>query len=596
MTTPTQAQIVQQMRDGLAITLPDLDTTIGTPVRKMLDVVGEVGAEGYADRYLLEYQYDIEAKQGTDLDDFVALFGQQRLVARRASGTVTFERLVAATVPILIPMSTQLATTTNPVVIVQTVVPAVLPIGETAISIPVQAVIGGAAGNVGPNTVTRRVSTIEASITSFSNISALSGGVDAESDAALRARFRRTVFKNMAGTDQMFLGVALDDPDVSQANILGASKRWREQVHVISGTATSTVPNAKYIYPNSSFVGVNIDGGSLLTVGIDYSFNAGALPPTITSLSGVTMPDGIYDLEFEYLPNASRNDPTTGITNRIDVYVNGVRATDASQTATFKTANVFNNTGGSYLKRSNYERVDGSLPVAGNYFIPLVFSPVTDISVSNQLVINGVTYTEGTHYYLVNDITADGMAPSSYSGIEFRSAGNGNVLAIPANNQQFVVDYIFNAIPRDLEIAFRSWRLVTTDVKVHAAQPIFLNVYLVVILNSGYTSSAVLQELQSKLGDLIAGIGFARTVQVSDLLSMAHQVPGVDAVRFATSADDAVNFGIQHVAADGTTILGSYDDGGTPKRAKDVAVDDDSVPVLNLVSIVVRAQNSFGIV
>jgi hypothetical protein len=595
MTTPTQAQIVQQMRDALAITLPDLDTTIGTPTRKMLDAVGEVGAEGYADRYLLEYQYDVEAKQGADLDDFVALFGQQRLPARRATGTVTFERATAATAPILIPMNSQLATISNPVVLVQTVVPAVLPIGETAISVPVQAVIGGAAGNVGPNSVTRRVSLIEPSITSFSNIAALSGGTDAESDAALRARFRRTVFRNMAGTEQMFLGVALDDQDVTQANVIGASKRWREQIEVIGGTATSTLTNAKYIYPNSSFVGVNIDGGDLLTPGIDYGFNAGVNPPQITEI-GSGMPDGVYDLEFEYLPNASRNDPSSGITNRVDIYVNGTRATEATQTATFKTANVFNNTVGSWLKRSNYLRDDGSMPVAGNYFIPLIFAPVTDISLSNQLVINGITYTEGTHYWLVNDITVNGGTPTSYSGIEFRSTANGNALAIPANNQQFTADYIFNAIPRDLEITYRTWRLVTTDVKVHAAQPIYLNLYFAVILEPGYTSSAVQSELQSKLGAMIAGIGFSRTVQVSDLLALAHQVPGVDAIRFLTDADDAVHFAIQQVAADGTTVLDTFDNGGTPKRATDVAVDDDSVPVLNNVTIVVKAQNSFGTV
>src|SRR2546430_5872118 len=46
---------------------------------------------------------------------------------------------------------------------------------------------------------------------------------------------------------------ATTDRPVTNVNVLGASQRWREQLQVLSGAATSTIPasNAKYIYPGT---------------------------------------------------------------------------------------------------------------------------------------------------------------------------------------------------------------------------------------------------------------------------------------------------------------------------------------------------------
>src|SRR4051794_5411380 len=93
----TQTDIVAQMRAALSVSEPDLDTTIGSTTRKILDAVAEVVAESLIDKLLLDYQYDIDAKSGQDLDDFVALFGFNRLPAKRATGTVIFSRREVAT-------------------------------------------------------------------------------------------------------------------------------------------------------------------------------------------------------------------------------------------------------------------------------------------------------------------------------------------------------------------------------------------------------------------------------------------------------------------------------------------------------------------
>src|SRR4051794_23694788 len=100
----TPSDWAQQMRRALGVSDPDLDTTVGSVTRKIIDVVAEAMSEIDVDKYLLDYQYDIDSKVGTDLDDFVALFGITRLPARRATGSVMFERGSAADTNLLIPI------------------------------------------------------------------------------------------------------------------------------------------------------------------------------------------------------------------------------------------------------------------------------------------------------------------------------------------------------------------------------------------------------------------------------------------------------------------------------------------------------------
>lgn len=590
-------QIVDQMRQSLALADPDVDTTIGSPVRKIFDAVGEAIAEADVDQYLLDYQYDIDAKTGGDLDDFVRLFGFSRFPAKRATGMVTFERATPAPETIMIPLGTQLSTEGVAPVIVQTITPALLITGDTIITVPVQAVIGGSAGNVPANALRRRLTPIEG-ITSFANSVALSGGADAEDDDQLRERFKTTVFRGMAGTEHMFLGISLDDEAVTHASVIGPSKKFRETVEVVAGNAVSTLPaaNIAFVYPDSSVVGADIDIGDILNIGVHYTFNDAANPPEIDSIDSVNMPDGVYDLEYEYVSTASRNDLVNQITNRIDVYVNGVRSTDATEILAFDSALKFNTTGGSPLNRLNFLRGDGlTVPVANNFIVPFAFSPVIDPAKTDSLLIDTDTYVEDTDFWLINDITNVGNAPGSLSGIEIKSIANGATFE-PTDLDTINLDYLFNAVPRDIELAAQAWRMITTDLKVHAAQAMYLDIFLAIIFDSGYPQATVTPEIEAELSRHIATLGLNGVVQVSDLLEMVSRVDGVDAVRFLTNADDAVNYAIQRVSPDGLTVITTYDNGGTPKRAIDVIAGDDEYPLFNSVTIIPQAQNTFGAV
>lgn len=553
---PTSAnEIVARMRQTLSITEPDLDTSIGTTVRKILDAVSEVVAEASIDTYLLDYQYDIETKIGADLDDFVGLFGFNRLQAKRATGVVVFGRGTGATTAISIPFGSQIATEDPTPVVISTLVPAILLPEQDNVSVPVQALLGGGQGNVPANSLRRRVTPLNG-IGSMNNPAALTGGADAETDSQLRDRFKRTVFRNLAGTEHMFLATALDHPNVTHANVIGAGKRHREQIQVVSNRAVSGLVNQayRYIYQDSIVVGPDIDNGQLYTLGVHYTVVGGTAgdPVEIVATMGSTMVNGdVVDVEFIYVPPASRNDPANGITNRVDIWVNGNKAVEASETLAFQ-AQTFTDDAG-FPDLINFRRLDGTKPVVGNYFIRFAFSPVTDPSINGTIQIGSTTYTENTDYWLVNDVTATGGTPTSPSGIELAASTS------PVAGAHATPQYVYNAVPREVDRAVRVWRLITSDVQVHAARPMYLNLHFAIMYTPGFDADGVQTEIEQALSAYVSNIGMNGVVQTSDLLAVASQVAGVDAIRFTHSLDVAgagqtLHYGIERVSSLGNLL------------------------------------------
>ncbi|MCE9565856.1 MAG: baseplate J/gp47 family protein [Planctomycetes bacterium] len=134
----------------------------------------------------------------SDLDSWMADYGFTRLAAVAASGGVTFSRFTA-TQQALIPVGATVQTsdgTQNFAVIADTANSAynatlggyVIPANTASVTIPVQATVAGAGGNVQSGTVTVITSPIPG-VDTATNASAFANGIDAESDAAMRVRF-----------------------------------------------------------------------------------------------------------------------------------------------------------------------------------------------------------------------------------------------------------------------------------------------------------------------------------------------------------------------------------------------------------------------
>jgi uncharacterized phage protein gp47/JayE len=527
----TQDQIVDQMRAALAQSDVDLDTSIGTTTRKILDVVGQAISEAYVDEHVSSYQYDIDSKIGADLDSFVQLFGIARIAARRASGSLTFSRPVGDNSYIPIPVNTLVGTLDPSQVNVITIAGGVIAPGQTSVSVPCQAVLGGTTGNIGAGLMTQLLTNIQG--VRVTNSQALTGGTDGEDDESLRIRWKKTVFRSMVGTEDMYLGIALDDDDAYAANVLGAAKTHTEQIAVVSGAATSENNTSTYNYEDTVIVGNNIDAGDVFLLNYDFTVVPGSNPLQIQKTGGTVsrMQDGIYDLSYKYTPAASRNIPNKHINNRVDVWVAGTRSRDAVQSLRWDPARVFSATSTSDYYNQLYIRLDSSHPTVGNIFIPLHFGPI--LSVPSTLTISGITYNKNVDYWIVHRNDAFGYTPVSLFGLEWRAA------SAPANNPVFTVGsgYAYNEVPSTIQMRIEDSRLIGTDVKVHQAKSMYLRFNLVVMYTPTASISSVKalisQRIQAKLNSTV----FGAVLQASDILAIVAGVPGVDNVRFRDGQD-----------------------------------------------------------
>jgi uncharacterized phage protein gp47/JayE len=602
----TTADFSSNIVAALALTEPTWDTSIGSVTRKIIDAVAGAMAENSIDDHLTQYQYDIDSKSGGALDDFVAVFGQARQQAQRASGVVTFSRpsSLAASQVATIPLGTQVMAATSPPVQVGTIAPAVLALGQTSVDVPVQALQAGPQGNVAAGTLLNLASSVPG-VTTTANSQSLSGGLNQQSDADLRAQFKTTVFRNLAGTLQMYRAMALQtqadptDPTslaVSQVNVLGSRITYREQVQIVSGAASSSITDAAFIYASSIFLGTDIGGGNLQTPGTQYTvtLNNAVYPATLAVTSiGSQTPDGVYDLQFDYVPSYSRNDPfgtrwnsTAYVSDRVDVWVNGQISDSATQSCVFSTAaaQLFNSTANDPMQATRFSKLDGTHPTVGNIFMPLLFGPILSVPVTLSIASN--TYTLGVDYDIVHQSDAFGYTPTSAFGLVWYGGH------APANGTSFSITYNYNAVPSQVQSTIENtWRLLGTDVQVHAGVAHRYRFHLAVVYSRGFSQATVNTGINSALSNLVNSLGFSSALQASDLLQAVHNVPGVDNVRFLTSADDATNYGIQLIYPNGTVGPVSQISG----RAADIYFDDATYPLFDSTRILVKARNTFGV-
>lgn len=135
---------------------------------------------------------------GADLDSWVGDFGVYRQSAMPATGLVTFSRFTA-TLQAVVPIGAQVQSSDGSQTYLVTLDATnanynatlggyVLAAGVSSINVPVQALVGGTAGNAvigGINTIGQAIAGVDTVI----NTAAYTSGADAESDAALRSRF-----------------------------------------------------------------------------------------------------------------------------------------------------------------------------------------------------------------------------------------------------------------------------------------------------------------------------------------------------------------------------------------------------------------------
>lgn len=202
MKLPVQdfATLVKTQASAVAAASQQLvDTSVGSVLRALLEANASVGL--WVQWLILQVLAITRAatSNGVDLDSWIADFGLTRLPAAPAAGQVQLSRITAG-LPVTVPVGAKVRTGTGQsdqlFLIAADTTSAfwngaagfTLPAGQLSLSVPVVADVAGSAGNVLAGAIVQMATAISG-IDAVTNPAPMTGGVDAESDTALRKRF-----------------------------------------------------------------------------------------------------------------------------------------------------------------------------------------------------------------------------------------------------------------------------------------------------------------------------------------------------------------------------------------------------------------------
>ena len=276
----TAQDFLSQLKQNLNSIAPDMGTEDGMPVTFILQAVATTLASAEMNVSSASNFFNLAVKTGADLNGFGEFFGIPRWQATPANVILNFYASTPLKSAMTIPPGTIV---TDGVHEFQTTQNGVFPQGGTQINVPAQSVNTGADNNVQPYTLTSYVDYINNSNVYVQNEQAATGGTDAETDAHYRQRIKDHLFYRIYGTADSYEHLATTIDDTTRANAVGALETFTEYDELTSLTSAnggglgfiSTIADAQYIYPQSSFLIKNPSGANQKTFvqGVQYTFN-----------------------------------------------------------------------------------------------------------------------------------------------------------------------------------------------------------------------------------------------------------------------------------------------------------------------------------
>ncbi|MBV9756812.1 MAG: baseplate J/gp47 family protein [Alphaproteobacteria bacterium] len=260
-----------------------LDLTVGSVLRAVLEANASIALWIQWLIVLVLGTTRAATSSGPDLDTWMADYGLSRLPAAPAEGIVTFERFTpggSALIPVGALVRTADASQSF-VVVASSSNPAwnealngfVLAVGIASVDVPAQAVIPGGAGNVQAGTVTLLGSAIPG-VDTVINAAPFTGGLDPESDAALRARFANYVATRSEATTA---AVEYAISSIQQGLAAVVAENVDAQGNYRPGNFVVVVDDGTGSPPSSLLSACNTAVNAVRPIGSTYSI----LPPTI---------------------------------------------------------------------------------------------------------------------------------------------------------------------------------------------------------------------------------------------------------------------------------------------------------------------------
>lgn len=188
MTYEIILQAMQDEYEELTGTSPDDASDIGIRLKVLASQLAHICR--YADEQYM--QVFPQTASGKYLDMHAQMRGLERKAAARSSGYLVFSRDKAESFEAAVPEGTLCAVRDEPEIMFATAEAAVIPSGETSVTVPALSCNGGTEANVRPDTVTLMITPPEG-VSSVSNALPFTGGEDVESDDMLRWRLMRSM-------------------------------------------------------------------------------------------------------------------------------------------------------------------------------------------------------------------------------------------------------------------------------------------------------------------------------------------------------------------------------------------------------------------
>lgn len=211
----------------------DIDLTSSSPERHIIDALAQSIVDIQEEQLQEVYRSAfLETATGQSLNQVVSILGISRHQPQQATGVVTFARSDPATTDYPIPIGTTVQTNGPEPVVFETITQATIPQDGQLATATVQAVNGGAHGNVAAGSITVMPSPI-AGVESVTNPQPtgdsdltdtrdqpLVTGVGRETDDQLRERARNTVSDGAVATrDAIYSALVNEIPDVQSVSL-----------------------------------------------------------------------------------------------------------------------------------------------------------------------------------------------------------------------------------------------------------------------------------------------------------------------------------------------------------------------------------------
>ncbi len=273
-----------------------LDLTVGSVLRAILEANASVALwlQWLIVQCLATTR--LATSSGADCDSFGADFGFTRLPAVAAAGEVTFARFTPA-IAAFIPVGTVVSTAANTQSFLVVGDPTnqayeaasagyTLAAGVASLNVAVVASAAGSAGNVQPGSVSLLGAAI-AGVDTVVNGNAMTGGVDAESDVAFRARFGNFLGGLSRATD-VAIGSAI--AAIQQGLSYSISENVNQAGAAQMGFFVVTVDDGSGHPPPGLLGTVQQVVDAIRPVGTGFAVQAPVVMPANVALSIVTAP------------------------------------------------------------------------------------------------------------------------------------------------------------------------------------------------------------------------------------------------------------------------------------------------------------------